>query len=141
MLAQDRLLIGILLTLLKNKRVSINNLCGLDPYQLCDVYNRSQATLATAYLEPFGLSVIESMACGTPVIAVSEGGFRETIINNKTGLLVERDGEKFALAITKLIGDKKLYKSISDLSIIRAKKLFGWDNTVLKIEKLLYETI
>lgn len=130
-----------LISFAKNKKVSIKNICGLNPYQLCDVYNQSQATLATAYLEPFGLSVIESMACGTPVIAVSEGGFRETIINNKTGLLVERDSKKFASAITKLIGDKKLCESISKLSVMKAKKHFGWDNTVLKIEKLLYETI
>ncbi|MGD9159744.1 MAG: glycosyltransferase family 4 protein [Desulfobacteraceae bacterium] len=39
--------------------------------------------------EPFGLSVIESMACGTPVIAFNRGSMPELIDNRKTGFLVE----------------------------------------------------
>jgi glycosyltransferase involved in cell wall biosynthesis len=38
--------------------------------------------------EPFGLSVIESMACGTPVIAFNRGSMPELVINNTTGFLV-----------------------------------------------------
>ena len=39
--------------------------------------------------EPFGLSVVESMACGTPVIAFNKGSMPELIINGKTGFLVD----------------------------------------------------
>lgn len=39
--------------------------------------------------EPFGLSVIESMACGTPVIAFNRGSMPELIENGKNGFLVE----------------------------------------------------
>lgn len=38
--------------------------------------------------EPFGLSVVESMACGTPVIAINRGSMSELIIDKKTGFLV-----------------------------------------------------
>ena len=38
--------------------------------------------------EPFGLSVVESMACGTPVIAFNKGSMAELIIDGKTGFLV-----------------------------------------------------
>jgi mannose-6-phosphate isomerase-like protein (cupin superfamily) len=38
--------------------------------------------------EPFGLSVVESMACGTPVIAFNKGSMPELIIDGKTGFLV-----------------------------------------------------
>jgi glycosyltransferase involved in cell wall biosynthesis len=38
--------------------------------------------------EPFGLSVIESMACGTPVIAFDRGSMPELIENGKNGFLV-----------------------------------------------------
>lgn len=40
------------------------------------------------FAEPFGLSVIEAMACGTPVIAMNKGSMPEVILNEKTGWLV-----------------------------------------------------
>jgi glycosyltransferase involved in cell wall biosynthesis len=43
--------------------------------------------------EPFGLSVIESMACGTPVIAFSKGAMPELIENGKSGFLVSNVDE------------------------------------------------
>lgn len=130
-----------LVSFAKAKNVKIKNVCGLNPKELCLVYNQSTVTLATAYLEPFGLSVIESMACGTPVIAVSEAGFRETITNKKTGILVKRDPQTVATAVSLLIKDRKLYKNISDHAIIRATKYFSWDKTASEIEKVLNETV
>ena len=41
-----------------------------------------------AFDEPFGLSVVESMACGTPVIAFERGSMREVIADGETGFLV-----------------------------------------------------
>ncbi len=43
--------------------------------------------------EPFGLSVIESMACGTPVIAFDRGSMPELIENGKNGFLVDNVNE------------------------------------------------
>jgi glycosyltransferase involved in cell wall biosynthesis len=43
--------------------------------------------------EPFGLSVIESMACGTPVIAFDRGSMPELIKNGKSGFLVNNVDE------------------------------------------------
>ncbi len=43
--------------------------------------------------EPFGLSVIEAMACGTPVIANRRGSMAELIVDGKTGFLVDTIGE------------------------------------------------
>lgn len=43
--------------------------------------------------EPFGLSVVEAMACGTPVIAVNRGSMPEVIADGGTGFLVDNAGE------------------------------------------------
>lgn len=99
-------------------------------------YNQSLLTLATAKLEPFGLSVVESMACGTPVVAVNEGGFTETIKHNKTGLLVPRDPQKLSLAITSLIKDKQKLKKLSQNSLKHAQTL-SITNSYQKIESIL----
>lgn len=40
--------------------------------------------------EPFGLSVVEAMCCGTPVIAFNRGSMAELIVNGQTGFLVDK---------------------------------------------------
>lgn len=54
-----------------------------------------------SFEEPFGLSVLEAMMCGTPVIAFSRGSMPELIINGKTGFLVKNISEAIS-AVQKL---------------------------------------
>src|SRR3989344_4269850 len=58
--------------------------------------------------EPFGLFVIEAMACGTPVIATPKGALPELIINNTTGFFVNNPHEaaKKLLAISRISRNK-----------------------------------
>ena len=51
--------------------------------------------------EPFGMVVIEALACGTPVIAFPEGAVRDLVIDGKTGFLVD-DERAMALAVGRL---------------------------------------
>jgi glycosyltransferase involved in cell wall biosynthesis len=51
--------------------------------------------------EPFGMVMVEALACGTPVIAFSEGAARELVVDGKTGFLVE-DERAMAVAIGQL---------------------------------------
>jgi glycosyltransferase involved in cell wall biosynthesis len=57
---------------------------------LIDLYSRCRGLVCTAMDEDFGLTPIEAMASGKPVVAVDEGGFRETV-TPETGVLVEAD--------------------------------------------------
>jgi glycosyltransferase involved in cell wall biosynthesis len=57
--------------------------------RLIDLYSRCKAAIQTAIDEDFGEVPVEAMASGKPCIAVNEGGFRETIINGKTGTLID----------------------------------------------------
>src|SRR3989344_2171261 len=55
--------------------------------RLRHLYNQSKLCIAVAHLEPFGLSVIESLACETPIVAINEAGYRETVVDGKFGIL------------------------------------------------------
>jgi len=85
--------------------------------ELIILYNKAKLVVYAPYLEPFGLVPLESMACGTPVIAVREGGVRESIIHNETGILTERDENMFGEAIAKLLFKKEKRQKIAQRGI------------------------
>ena len=78
------------------------------------------------------MNVLEAMASGKPVIAPNEGGYRETIINGKTGILINDINEdKIIMAIKKIGKNSKQYKNAC---IEQAQKF----NTEIFIKKIKY---
>lgn len=57
--------------------------------RLSDLYAGARAFLALARDEDFGITPIEAMMCGTPVVAYRGGGYKETVIDGKTGVLFD----------------------------------------------------
>lgn len=78
----------------------VEYLGSVGPDRRADVLGRALALLhLISFDEPFGLSMIESMACGTPVIAFNRGSIPEIIRNGETGFIVEdTDGAANAVA-------------------------------------------
>lgn len=66
---------------------------GVDEATYTRLVNRSIATIYVARDEDFGMTPVESMAAGKPVIGVAEGGLTETVRDGETGLLLETGGE------------------------------------------------
>lgn len=104
--------------------------------QMRRIYSESILTLATSYLEPFGLSVIESMACCTPVVAINEGGYRETIIDQKTGFLVERNATALGQACEILLCNPKMAKKMGETGMDYVRENFTWDKTVNQLDRI-----
>jgi glycosyltransferase involved in cell wall biosynthesis len=67
---------------------------NVDPVQRNRLMGSATALLhPISFEEPFGLSVVEAMLCGTPVIAFDRGSMKELILDGKTGLLVKNTEE------------------------------------------------
>jgi len=117
---------------------------------LVSLYNKAQLVLYAPYLEPFGLVPLEAMACGTPVVAVKEGGVRESVIHNKTGILTQRDEHMFAEAVMELLSNEAKIRDLSQnaieciedyWTIERAgKRLMGHINRVVDEGEQRYQT-
>jgi glycosyltransferase involved in cell wall biosynthesis len=110
---------------------------SLDEAALVERYRKAMATICAARLEPFGLTALESMACGTPVIAVREGGFAETVVDAQTGLLADASAAGLAVAISALVGDGTLAERLGTQA--RAHVLAGWtwDRRAARLEAVL----
>lgn len=66
----------------------------LSDNELFTILGKAKGLLAFATDEDFGMTVVEAQAAGTPVIAFNGGGFKESIVNGKTGILINDISEK-----------------------------------------------
>ena len=94
-------------------------------------------TLYAPVLEPFGFVPLESMACGTPVVGVAEGGVRESVRHEETGLLTDRDPEHFADAILRLLNNPLLIDELGERGPDYVRNHWSWDASVVRLESHL----
>jgi glycosyltransferase involved in cell wall biosynthesis len=129
-----------LLDLAKNNNVSII-IETVPESEVCKVYNQSLLVISAQRYETLGLVALESMACSVPVVGVSEGGVQETIINNKTGFLVERNEELFANKIEQLLLDSELRKIFGSSGLKHVQSKWTWDLNITKITEKFKESL
>ena len=72
-----------------NKDKNIQFLGHVSDAELVNLYRGAKAFLAIARDEDFGITPVEAMLMGTPVIAFNGGGYRETVLQSRTGLLFD----------------------------------------------------
>lgn len=92
-----------------------------------DIVQNARFTVLTSHYEGFPMSIVESLAIGTPVVAVDcNSGPREIIIHEYNGLLVENyNAINLAAAFNRMVSDRELYafckknaaKSVEHLSL------------------------
>jgi glycosyltransferase involved in cell wall biosynthesis len=101
--------------LLKIGQGQVEFLGRISDEELASVYAQAKGFLALAHDEDFGMTVVEAQACGTPVIAFNGGGFRESVQDGKTGILInDTDVTTIARAIkrfNRIKWDKKYLQS------------------------------
>ena len=97
--------------------------------------------LLASETESFGLSALEAMACGVPVIAPNVGGLPEVVTHGETGFLVPRGSpEELAQASLALLKDEGLWKRFSAAGRQRAAENFERE-AVVRRYLALYERI
>ena len=74
---------------------------------MAEIYHNAKATIVASEDEDFGIVPVESMASGTPVIAIKAGGFLETVIDGKTGSFYEKATAEYLVEVLKNFDSKK----------------------------------
>lgn len=113
---------------------------GNQPHNtLRKIYNISDVLLVPSRKEAFGLVIIEAGACGTPVIGSNEGGIPD-IINNKIGMLIEKeDYKELATNVKKIINKEVIFKRKEISNYI--KKEYSQDKLIKKLIEIYKEIL
>ena len=104
--------------------------------QLPQYYAAASCYLHTAVEESFGLSVIEAAYCGTPIVAVDEGGVRETVEHGVTGWLVASTPADLATSVTATLMSPDSGRSMGQAGHRRISAQYRWDQGAADIVRL-----
>ncbi|SFM65824.1 Glycosyltransferase involved in cell wall bisynthesis [Chitinophaga sp. YR627] len=104
-------------------------------------YAAADLFITTPWYEPFGITPLEAMACGTPVIGSNVGGIKFSVSEGKTGALVPpKDPDALAAKINSLLRSPVRLREMSANAVRRINKLFTWE-LVARDMQAVYEQI
>jgi D-inositol-3-phosphate glycosyltransferase len=105
--------------------------------QLRPYFCAADVFVTTPWYEPFGITPVEAMACGTPVVGANVGGIRFSVLDGETGYLVPpRDPDATADRIARIVADPQLHERLSQQAIARAVRLFTWEKVADGLESV-----
>lgn len=109
----------------------------VDEDRLIDLYATCRGLVATSIDEDFGLTPVEAMASGKAVVAVDDGGYRESVVHGATGWLVPATPDALASAIARAAPD--VVAGMRAVCVARART-FDVSEFVAKMRMLVEET-
>jgi D-inositol-3-phosphate glycosyltransferase len=113
---------------------------GAQPqFNLPMIYSAADVTVIPSYHESFGLAAVESLACGTPVVATRAGGLKTVVQHGETGYLVPRSPGFFAERLDALLQSPALLKHMR-LAARPSVLQFSWKNVASKVQNM-YEHV
>lgn len=112
------------------------------PGELHWYYGAGDVAVTTPWYEPFGLTPLEAMACGRPVVGSAVGGLTYTIADGVTGFLVPpRDPAALAARLHLLLADPALRERMGGAARDRIAREFTWDTVVERTAALYGELL
>ena len=102
-----------------------------------DLLRKAHLLLVPSVREGWGLVVTEANAMGTPAIAYDSPGLRDSVVDQKTGILVkDKSPQNLANAALTLLKNPDLLKIFSDNALTFSRQ-FSWDNTAAEFDKII----
>ncbi len=134
--------IGVLSRLAESEGVShaVHFVGRRDREKLKLYYSAADVFLTTPWYEPFGITPLEAMACGTPVIASEVGGLKYTVCHQKTGFLVSvNHAEALEERLLELSLKPDLRTQMGRIGRRRTRALFRWSRVTHLLEEVYHE--
>ncbi len=107
--------------------------------RLIQIYNAADVLVAPSLYEGFGLTVVEAMACGTPVITSNVSSLPE-VVDNAAILVDPFNVEAISKSILKLQKDSQYRQQLIEKGLARAK-FFSWLKTAEQVARVYENTV
>jgi glycosyltransferase involved in cell wall biosynthesis/phosphoheptose isomerase len=105
-------------------------------------YSAADVFVTVPWYEPFGITPVEAMACGTPVVGSNVGGIKYTVRDGETGYLVPpKDPDGLGERLAYLYQHPKLLSMLSRQAIRRANDLFTWKKIAAAVAAVYEEVL
>jgi L-malate glycosyltransferase len=108
---------------------------GEDP-DVADHLKGAGLLLSTSEFEGFGMSLLEAMACGVPVVTTDSGGTHEVVSESCARIAAVGDVERLAADAVEILKDENLARSMGQAGRRRAEEMFDVDRVVPQYESL-----
>ena len=108
--------------------------------EMVDLLNRAMLMAYAPRLEPFGYAPLEANACGLPVVAVAEGGVRETVVDGVNGLLVGSEPQQMARAIQTLLDNPERARELGETGCRLVHEKWTLNAATERLEHYLQQT-
>jgi glycosyltransferase involved in cell wall biosynthesis len=105
-------------------------------------YSAADVFITAPWYEPFGITPLEAMACGTPVVGSAVGGVKHTVVDGETGFLVPpHDPDAIAERTACLLRDGRLRERMSRQAVERVRSRFLWRDVAAAIDRTYDDVI
>jgi len=109
--------------------------------KLVELMNQAAVMAYAPRLEPFGYAPLEANACGTPVIAVAEGGVRETVTDGLNGYLVDADPRAMAATITRVLKNPLETRRMGEQAVEHIARHWSLDAATSRLESNMVDLL
>ena len=109
-------------------------------HEMPDYYRAADLFVLSSRYEPFGMTAIEAMACGTPCVLTIHGGLFRVLTYGRHALFADPfDPEDLGITISKILRLGMLRRRLAKMGAYRARSLFTWTGITQMLVRLVEE--